>query len=60
MLAAGRSCGEFQVGRGLQEQGFGVLRIQAYGPLQAGGFGGVVDVLGRRVGAHAGHGTAGP
>lgn len=49
---------QFQVGRGLEEQGFGVLGVAGGGPFEAGRFGGVVDVLGGRVGAHERHGTA--
>lgn len=55
----GAVAGQFQMGRGLQEQGLGVLGVQAGGPLEAGRFGGVVDVFGRRVGAHGGHRSAG-
>src|SRR5690606_28598495 len=48
----GAVTGELAVGGGPQQQGLGVLGVEVGRPLQAGGFGGVVDVFGRRVGAH--------
>lgn len=53
---AGAVAREFQMGRGLEDQRFVVLGVLRRGAEQALGFGGVV---GRRVGAHGPHGTAG-